>query len=741
MTVLQKADLSYKKKEYSVSIELYTKALKKHKKKRDVASFIKFRIAECYRLGNNYAKAAEFYEKALKDRYDDPVAYLYYADMLMLGGDYESAKDALNTFLEGDPDNEIAKRKLESCDFAIKAQGDSTMYTVMNITAINSDYSEFGIAYIDENFIFASSRMGKKDKAVYTYTGQGFSDFYETKLDVASLNMKRARKVKGEINSDFNDGTITYDKASSTAYLMQCNGFSGKDTVCKIYSSSFVKKKWTSPKLLKEADDGYNTGHPSISETGEVLYFVSDNPEGEGATDIWMLTKEGEKWGKPVNAGKNINTPGKEMFPYSRGDTLFFASDGQIGFGGLDLFYSVKSGKGEFGKPVNMKLPFNSSADDFNIIFVTDKSGFFCSNRPGGMGDDDVYSFRYIPVMYRVTGVTKDKITRDIIPQAVVVIAGSDGSLDSLLTDSVGRYKFNKVIPGIQYSVKVSKNGFFEEYKGFGGGNSEFVDEKLKLSGYIVDFDLMKITKDEIKIENIYYDYNKWSLRDSSKIELEKIVDFLNNNPGIKIMLNSHTDERGNDDYNFKLSEKRAQSVVEYLISRDIAAERLASRGWGENKLVVKGAQTEEEHQMNRRTTFNIMNVAEVDSIQKLQQETAVTSLTSEKKNNDLKNPDVVPAYKKSDVSLKVQFSAMSTPLDKKVINKIKKAIPDWDVEHMKDQDGLYKYTLGSFDNIDDANDLKDKVKEIGYDQAFIVAFKGRTKIKISEALKLLGYE
>jgi len=739
MTILQKADDSYSKKRYTEAIAHYNKALKKKKKKNDKVAFINFRIAECYRHGNHYTKASEFYAKAIKARYKDPIAMLHYSDMQILLGNYEHAIEILNEYLEYHaPDNSDALQKIASCKFAIEAMKDTTNFTIMNIASINTEFSEYGIGVVDKAFIFSSTRKGKNDKEVYSYTGQGFSHFYETVLDVENLNMNRAKKVRGDINSEYNDGTFTWDKKNNQIFFMQCNGPDGKDDLCRIFTSEFTRNRWAKPVLFTETEMGTNVGHPSISEDGNTLFFVSDHPAGKGKTDIWMIEKKGGNWREPVNVGEPINTSGREMFPYIKGDTLYFASDGHPGFGGLDIFYSIRDINGKFTEPVNMKRPVNSSADDFNIIFVTETSGFFCSNRPGGMGDDDVYSFRYVPVKYKVSGLIADKDSNQPLEKALVIIAGSNGSLDSLLTDPQGKYTMENVIPGIQYSVKVSKNEYFEEFKGF-GETANIPEAQLKEIGFVVNFNLMRITKDEIVIQNIYYDYDKWDLRDTSKYELDKIVLLLSQNPDIKIMINSHTDDRGAVEYNRNLSEKRAESVVKYLITKGIASDRLAAKGWGKSNLIVANAATEEEHQKNRRTTFNIMNVDEITNMQRQQHEAAETSLTTER----VKEEGVieVAVRKKSDVSLKVQFAALSNPMDRRTVSRINKAIPEWDVEHFKDADGLLKYVIGELDNIDDANELKDRMRVNGYEQAFIVAFKGKERIKISEALKLLGYE
>jgi len=610
-SLLERADTAFARKEYTVAIDLYENALKRMKD-IDVA-LINYRIAESYRLGNNFSAALPYYDKAIKGGYAEPEAVFNFAEVLMLSGDYNAAKNYYEQYQIIEPDDKIAEARIKSINLATSKPKDPPIHGVKNIKELNTKYSEFGVAKFQDKIIFASSRMDRRSR-VYTVTGQGFSNFYESSYNKEKGTWEAPVLAKGGINSNFNDGTFYYDSKTNTAFFMQCNGLQGKDENCNIFTSTYnsATGTWSDAVIFEYNNEQFNIGHPAMTSDGNTLFFVSDMPGGKGGSDIWMMKRSPATkiWGRPENLGNTINTRGNEMFPYVFEDKyLYFASDGHVGFGGLDIYY-VKILENGFSEPVNLMPPFNSSADDFGIIFFDENNGLFSSNRKGGVGDDDIYGFYLLPVTITASGTVIDRENKVNIPSATVTLKGSDGSEETTLSDKNGNFIFKTLKQNIDYSIQASKDRFLtSEEKRFSTKGIKYDRDLNKAQGVDLDLSMIAITKDEIDIPNIYYDYNSADLRQESKQELTKLVNILKENPKIRIMINSHTDSRGSHTYNLDLSNRRAQSVVDFLVQNGISKDRLEAKGHSFTNPRVRNARTEEEHQANRRTTFNILNV------------------------------------------------------------------------------------------------------------------------------------
>lgn len=609
-SLMQRADTAYAHKEYTTAIKLYQDALKKTKG-IDVA-LVNFKIAEAYRKGNNFNDAALWYDKSIKAGYNEPIVFFYYAEVLTLAGDYNGAKNYYEQYLIIEPDDKVAQHRLESIKLAASTPKEQPIHGIANVKELNTRYSEYGLTKVKDKVVFASARMDKKAK-VYELTGQGFSNFYETSF--SSGQWSAPELSKGGINSDFNDGTMYYDEKTNTGYFMQCNGKQGKEENCNIFTATYNESTstWSEAQLFEYNNDKFNVGHPAMTSDGNILFFVSDMAGGKGGSDLWMIKKSAQTsiWSSPVNVGDVVNTSGNEMFPYILGDTaLYFASNGHVGYGGLDIYVSKLNKDGSLGQPKNLMPPFNSSGDDFSILFLTKNSGLLCSNRPGGAGDDDIYSFDLLPVSITATGFIIDKENKINIPDANVTLKGSDGTVQTVKSDKAGKFEFTGLKQDVSYSVQSSKDRFLtSEEKKFSTMGVKYDKAYSKATGTDLDLSMIAVTKEEIDIPNIYYDYNKADLRQESKVELDRLISILKENPKIRILINSHTDSRGSHNYNQDLSERRAQSVVDYLIEKGIAKDRLQSKGWAATSPRIKNAKTEDEHQANRRTTFNILNV------------------------------------------------------------------------------------------------------------------------------------
>jgi peptidoglycan-associated lipoprotein len=607
-SLLQKADTANARGEFHTAIELYQKALKKSAagSEKDVY----FKIGTCYSAINNYKEAKAWMEKALESGYSDPKAFLSYGNALLLSAEYSLAKSAFSEYLRRTGDKSVEK-KIASCELAMSGKKSDIPYEVKNMEDINSPYSEFGLAMVKEKLVFASSRIEEGSGRFDSYTGQGFSDVYEAAYDRGKTRWSRPAKVKGGINTKFNDGSFVFDQKTNTGYFMQCNGESGKKENCSIFYSVYNEKEnsWSSSKIFDYSNSTYSIGHPAITSDANTLYFVSDMPGGLGGKDIWVIRRLNGAWGKPENIGAPVNTAANEMFPYVSGDTaLFFSSDGHVGFGGLDIFYSRINGNA-LSAPVNMLMPINSSADDFSIV-LTGKSlleGYFCSNRQGGKGEDDIYSFNRAPIVLNAVGAIVDAATNKPVAKVMVYFKGSDGTIDSTLTDSKGGFNFRDLKPGLQYVVTAVKEGFFSDSKDLSTKGVKESMEFSKKTGVDLDFGLLRISKKEILIPNIHYDFNQAELKPESRVELDKLARILKETPSVIVQISAHTDEKGSDDYNMKLSQRRAENVVNYLISKGADKNRMVAKGYGETQPLKKNAQTEEDHQLNRRTTLKVI--------------------------------------------------------------------------------------------------------------------------------------
>ncbi len=715
-TMRQKADKAYENRDYYNAVMLYQNLLEKAKDKNQKALFY-YRIADSYKACVNYTSAIPWYEKAISNNYPDKKIFNDYGIMLMMSGDYTKAKEQFNITLASNPADSLAIIMVACCDYATKSLSDKVWFTVLNQEKVNSKYSDYGAALLnDTTLLFASSRIEAPMDRIYEFNSQAFSDFYISKLSQFDKVWKKAQKCSGSINTVFNDGSVFYNSKTKLAYFMQCNGIDGLEKKCGIYTSTYnpSTNNWTQSQAFEYQDSAYSTGHPTMNNAGDLMIFVSDMPNGIGGKDLWMMKKTNGKWGVPENMGSKFNTKGNEMFPFLMNDSiLYFASNGWKGFGGLDLF-SVNLNDKKQSEPTNLKYPFNSGADDFSIFFKNEKTGFFTSNRVGGIGDDDIYSFNAIPIVLFAKGEVKDKVTNELMANVYVTLKGSDGHIDSTMSDAKGRFVFKDLKVDVDYLVAVKKEGYLGDSKTFSTKGIKLSTLIAKSSGYDIDllldmvFVLQKITKEEIEIPDIFYDYDKAAIRESSKPELLKLVKILNENPDICIMINSHTDARGKAAYNKKLSEGRAKSCVTFLIENGIDPKRLKSTGWGSAKLKIVDAKTEEEHQINRRTTFQVTNAEQFKSIEQVR-----------------------------GLELKLQFSATKELLSNEILTRIRSYVPDKTIANVKELDGIYRYTVGSFKTFEEAQIYQDKLMQKGV-ESFVVAFFDGEKININEAKKII---
>ncbi len=584
---LRAADDAFNNMQYNVALNKYKKALSKAKTKPDKEK-ISFQMAECYRITNNVRRAEGAYKRLVKTKFaeSNPLVFLYLAQVMKSNEKYKDAKVYFDKYTEMVPDDPRGPNGSISCTLAEEWLSNPTKYQISVEKQLNSKESDFSATYADKLYntiIFTSTRDAAEGKDKDNWTGQNFSDLFISKLDPKGQWSTPVQLETGQvINTEANEGNPSVNSKFNQMYFTRCSNDKGTLQGCKIMVSRRAGRNWGEPKALDLGGDSTTVfGNPSISPDELKLFFSSDLPNGQGGKDIWMATRKtpNDNFGRAVNLGPVINTPGDEMFPFMRNDTsLYFSSNGHPGMGGLDIFRSTLS-DGKWTTPANLQSPMNSSGDDFGIVFNPEEDkGFYASNRKGGRGSDDIYSFVNPPVLFTLSGVVKDDKTLQFIQGAVVKLTGSNGTSVESRTDANGRYSFNKaqIKPNTTYELICLKDNYF---------NKKAKETTVGLESskdFVIDFRLEPIPDKPVVLPDILYDLAKWDLKPQYQDSLQGLIRTLDENETIIIELASHTDSRGSDESNDVLSQKRAESVVNYLIDRGIDPNRLVAKGYGE---------------------------------------------------------------------------------------------------------------------------------------------------------------
>lgn len=615
--------------EYYEAAAIYRKVYTKTSpKKRDLRGYIAYRMAECNRLINNTGKATSAYMNAIRYDYPDSTVYLRMGQMLQKTGRYPEAIKNYDIYMENDPSNLLAINGIQGCELAPGWKKNPTRYEVRRMDKFNSRRGEFSPMLAGDKYdqlYFASSRSKDKDAKVSAITGQNNNNLFLVKQDEKGAWLAPV-ELEDEVNTEYDEGTPSFSPDGNTMYYTYCAQDPEGPRTAEIYISTRSSAKWgkgTRATIVKDSVTAL--GHPSISPDGKYLYFVSDAVGGFGGKDIFRARVAGNDFGPMENLGEEINTPGDEMFPYVRDSvTLYFASNGHPGMGGLDLFKATQDSTGKW-KVENLGAPINSMADDFGITFAgKEERGFFCSNRNDARGYDHIYSFERPTITIFIEGIVND-VDEYPIEDATVRIVGKDGLNVKVPVKKDGTYRV-ELERDIRYVMMASARGYLNQNYELHTGPEE------KNETYIVDFFLSPISK-PVVIDNIFYDFDKATLRPESKKALDEMIKMLNDNPNVTIELGAHTDRKGTDQYNERLAQRRAQSVVDYLIAGGIEAARLEAKGYGEsvpktiNKKMAKQfdflkegdvlteefilalppEQQEIADQINRRTEFKVL--------------------------------------------------------------------------------------------------------------------------------------
>ena len=618
-----KAEKEYDKYAYIDAIKTYERIYEKGYKSDDML----LKLGNAYYFNAEFEKAAKYYAELYTSKEDQDAEFYYrYAQSLRAIKDYAKADAMMEKFNAKSGNDSRGKLFAKNRDYLAEIKKNSGRYTIEN-AGVNSEYSDYGPAYMGTKVVFASARdTGNFSKRKHTWTGQNFTNLYGADLTEDGA-LGKVDKYGKKLNSKFHESTPAFTKDGKTVYFTRNNfldkrGYDGqKVTLLKIYKATLVEDKWTDITELPFNSDNFQTAHPALSPDGKTMYFASDREGSIGKSDIFKVKiNEDGSFGEPINLGPTVNTEGRETFPFvTAKNELYFASDGQPGIGGLDIFIAQIKEDGSIKEALNIGEEANSPKDDFALIINTDNNkGFLSSNRDGGNGSDDIYKFvEKKPIWCKqiLFGVITDEDTK--LPLANVKVTLSDekfNKIKEVITDATGKYEFTEVECGTKYYVKAELEDYTTKEPAVmlkdENGETE-LNIELKTTKCVVKIgdDLANC----FKINLIYFDLDKWNIRPDAAVDLAKLLDVLEKNPTMKINIRSHTDSRASFAYNDKLSKNRAKSTKEWLIKKGIDASRLASEGLGETQLVNKCADnvqcTEEEHQLNRRSEFIITDL------------------------------------------------------------------------------------------------------------------------------------
>ena len=637
------ADLAFGRKQYLEAADRYKKAYKKSKRDKAERARISFQMGECYRLIGLTKRAEPYYKRVTNTDYPatHPEVYLYLAETYKTNQKFKEAIECFEMYKKMVPSDPRGQLGIETTNLIQEWIDNPSRYQLTLLKKINSKNSDFGAIWTNNNYneiIFTSARKGSTGGEKEEITGQDFTDFWTSKQDrKGDWSTPTLADENENINTDDSDGAGFMNANYTKLYFTRCQAGEHRKNGCQIMVASKSGGSFSNaiPVEIATVDTLDIVGHPTLTSDELILYFSAERAGGFGGKDLWVSTRKSttEPFGRPFNLGENINTAGDEVFPFLRNDTtLYFSSNGHGGMGGLDVLVSTIDTAGNWGKPVNMKYPMNSTGDDFAICFhPTQEKGFVSSNRGNNRGVDDIYYFEEPSIHFTFSGTVKDENTLQLVSNATVRFVGSDGSVMSTRTSDKGYFNFSEspVNKNTTYEITIDKDNYFTL-------NATETTVGLEFSkDFVKEYMIQPIPDEPIMLPDILYDLGKWDLKPQFEDSLQGLIETLQVNPTITIELASHTDARASEESNDILSQKRAQSVVDYLIIRGIDPLRLTAKGYGErvprtihkdmtvrgytfkagtqltedfiNKLPSNEAR-EAAHQLNRRTEFRILS-------------------------------------------------------------------------------------------------------------------------------------
>lgn len=613
--LIKKGDEYFDKMWYAEAARLYDIVLEKSGVKHTLELLSKAGDSHYYsgNLEKSYVWYNELYQLYPNDITEDH--FYKYAHSLKGTGKYRRAAKLTKLFRQkrDEPLNELESTVTNTWKGPASVE-------IKNL-AINSKYSDFApMFHKDSEVVFASARdTSFLTTRRYKWNNQPFLDLYVAKTNSKGNDLFGAQKLSKMVNTKYHEASVAFSPDQETMYFTRNNYGKklkrGKNGInhLKIYTSKFVDGEWTEAKEVPFNSENYSTGHPSVSPDGKKIYFVSDRPGGYGQTDVYVADiLETGMFSEPKNLGRTINTGGKEMFPYATEGSLYFSSDRAMGFGGLDI-YKSDFAQDNFSPAYNLGQPINSSRDDFSyIIDAGGEKGYFASNRKGGKGDDDIYSFTYSLNRNVIAGMVKDYQTQEPIAGARIVLFNQEqNQMAEVVTDADGSYQFRNLDPTSEYTIKASKDGYFEDVRNAITKNNETIGvaQSLKKLKELIDEEKQQVV---LEPEAIHFNFDQYNIRPQAAKELDKLVAILNEYTDMVIKIEAHTDAIGPRVYNKYLSDKRAKSTRDYIISQGIDPSRIESAiGYGEERLLNDCSDgircNRERHRQNRRSEFIIV--------------------------------------------------------------------------------------------------------------------------------------
>ena len=609
---VKRADKKFNIGEYYAAADIYKQCYSRlsTKKDRELKGYVAYKQGECYRLINN-PKATSCYQSALRCKYhmQDSTIFLHAGMALQYQGKYKDAAKSYELYLQSHPDDYVAQAGKYACGKIDEWKRETSRYRVSEAKEFNQkrtgNFAPMFIGNQNDALMFSSNRQEKqtgtkKLKRPSNVTGQQLYNLYQTRKNAAGEwdeispveglygnnegEEQKNDSTGGKQGGNAEIGVCTFTSDGRTMYFTYSKPINGQDLGAKIYKSDRASGEWGEAQEVKLfADSSITVGHPALNATGDTLYFVSDAPGGEGGKDIWFAESDGSEWVNAQPLGNGINTPADEMYPYVHADgTLYFASNGHPGYGGLDLYKAERDTTSKDSTVwvlYNLGAPFNGIGDDFGITFAgNSQNGFFSSNKGDKKGLDKIYRFVLPEMEFVAEGAIQDELGNPVT-DAKLRLVGSDGTNSKLNARRDGTYKI-KLKRDVKYVMLVTARGFLNAKEQWNTLNLK--DSKT----YTMNFVLNPISR-PVKMENIFYEFGRWELTKASEEELDRLVKLLNDNPNITIELSAHTDLKGHDEFNIDLSQKRAQSCCDYLIAHGIEAARLTPVGYGETKPMV----------------------------------------------------------------------------------------------------------------------------------------------------------
>ena len=788
----------FEREQFNEAIEVYERVLQRSGV-ADERKEISFKIAESYRRLLNYSEARKWYVIALNLGFYEPIIFRHLSEMSLGLEEFDTAISYAYDYLEVKPDDELALKLLESGKFARENYFNETIFEVRNESGINNPGQQWGIAMlenvavvhqdqarVDEQFdldirlrynnIFYWVWITRtlKERIIFSSTrpfessvNNGYSNIYQATFNRRLGDWDKPRLLSGDINSAYYDGFLSYDPVNEIGYFMNSGVIDGNRATADIYTVKYDEQRdtWETPELFVFNSEEFNIGYPSINEDGTVLYFASDMEEGYGLYDIYKIIKDEDgQWGDPENLGPVINTEFNDSYPFIAGNVLYFSSYGHPGFGGFDVFYSIIDEDGNYGTPINMGAPINSSADDFGFVIDENYSrGFFSSSRPGGKGEDDIYSFRVVPKSFQVQGRVTDEINGSPIAGLQIIFYDDLNNFLETTTNTQGFYDMPELSTDVNYYIAAYPENYEPIEDTLAVRDQLLANRFLVITDYERNFALRPLghedeeeratddifasehepsIRDLISRERdgdpftlsaedfpeIYFDFAKADLTREAISKLESVIEFLKNNPGKGVIVHAHTDEISGYLINFYLSQQRAKSVADHLQRNGIDQGRIYTIGHGKMDLAIPNAQTNEEHRLNRRANFQSIPVQELNAYLENASRYSFRYLNSIQKE----------AHFAEGIEFMVQFIASHVPINPQYYRRIMDNIPNVDIIYYYDTDRFHRYLVGSFRDFDAAFRIQRTLRELGY-EIYVVAFDNGERIPVSRARRMIG--